>query len=177
MENTNLRINCYVRIKRAGHVGQINAIYRQERGAKYRRTYGVAWAGEYGFDEIERITPAQYHASPECLKLSKGNANVLAEKIDEAQGNGYEVYYSDGGHGGPFNTLAYATGYARNYMAGSNGATSAVEIRPRTSIERGGFGRAHIGSFYVEARNTLRDYSVEEQLNDYAERIEKEQSK
>ena len=84
MSNSTLRINCYVRIikhglKETGYVGRLGSIYRDH----YHRSFGVDWASEYQYDELVRITPAEYHASPEHLKLSKGWMNRQAEQ--EAQ--------------------------------------------------------------------------------------------
>ena len=75
MSNSTLRINCYVRIikhglKETGYVGRLGSIYRDEDTR--RRSFGVDWASEYQYDELERITPAEYHATAEHLKLSKG---------------------------------------------------------------------------------------------------------
>lgn len=71
MQNSTLRINCYVRIKASGYVGRLGSIYRDEDTR--RRTYGVDWASEFQASELERITPAEYHASPDCLKLTSTN--------------------------------------------------------------------------------------------------------
>jgi hypothetical protein len=68
---TTLRINCYVRIKSSGYVGKLGSIYRHERTR--RRTFGVDWASEYQWDELERISPQEYHATDDSLKLSKEN--------------------------------------------------------------------------------------------------------
>ena len=57
-----LRVNCYVRIKATGCVGKLGNIYRDEDTR--RRTFGVDWASEFNSDELERISPAEYHASP-----------------------------------------------------------------------------------------------------------------
>ena len=66
-----LRVNCYVRIKATGCVGKLGNIYRDEDTR--RRTFGVDWASEFNSDELERISPAEYHASPTHLKLSRAN--------------------------------------------------------------------------------------------------------
>lgn len=78
MSNSTLRINCYVRItktdcKETGYVGRLGGICRDENTR--RRLFGVDWASEYQYGELVRITPAEYHASPEHLKLSKGWMN------------------------------------------------------------------------------------------------------
>jgi hypothetical protein len=56
-----------------GHrlVGKLGNIYRDEDTR--RRTFGVDWASEFNSDELERISPAEYHASPTYLKLSRAN--------------------------------------------------------------------------------------------------------
>ena len=76
--NSVLRVNCYVRIIKVncpetGYVGRLGSIYRDEDSGK--RSFGVDWASEYKSFELERISPAEYHASPESLKISKGWLN------------------------------------------------------------------------------------------------------
>jgi hypothetical protein len=66
-----LRVNCYVKIKRNGRVGKLGSIYRHE-GTRCR-TFGVDWDGEYQWDELERITPEQYHATATSLKITAYN--------------------------------------------------------------------------------------------------------
>jgi hypothetical protein len=69
--NQTLRVNCYVRIKASGYVGRLGSIYRDENTR--RRSFGVDWASEYSWDELERITPAQYHATDAALKITREN--------------------------------------------------------------------------------------------------------
>lgn len=69
--NTALRVNCYVRIKANGYVGKLGSIYRDEDTK--RRSFGVDWASEYKYDELERISPKEYHATSDSLKLSSTN--------------------------------------------------------------------------------------------------------
>jgi hypothetical protein len=77
-----LRVNCYVRIKASGYVGKLGSIYRDEDTG--RRSFGVDWASEYKGDELERISPAQYHASPTHLKITRENG-YKASQAPEAQ--------------------------------------------------------------------------------------------
>lgn len=71
MQNTSLRINCYVRIIKSGFVGRLGSIYRDEDTR--RRSFGVDWASEYQYDELQRISPAEYHATAASLKCCKEN--------------------------------------------------------------------------------------------------------
>lgn len=63
-----LAANCYVRILATGKVGRITNKYRDEYTGKI--TWGVAWDIEYPGNEMERITPKEYHASLDGLKIT-----------------------------------------------------------------------------------------------------------
>jgi hypothetical protein len=81
--NKALRINCYVRIKASGFVGRLGGIYHNDDRdtGTWRTTYGVDWASEYPSCELERISPGEYHASPESLKLSKTNPEPYKGRV------------------------------------------------------------------------------------------------
>lgn len=66
-----ITFGCYVRVKATGAVGRVGGIYRHEETRK--RTFGIDWGGEFEWSEIERITPAEYRATPEHLKSRKGS--------------------------------------------------------------------------------------------------------
>lgn len=58
----------------------------------------------------------------------------------------YEIYYNDGGHGGPYQDFEAAYRAAKSRLLGS---TTTIEMRPRNSKAIGGFGRHNKGSFYL----------------------------
>lgn len=60
-----LAVNCYARIKATGKVGRITNKYRNSG----RVTWGIAWSDEFPSLDLERITPATYHASADHLKI------------------------------------------------------------------------------------------------------------
>lgn len=62
----------------------------------------------------------------------------------------YELYYIDGGHGGPFYDIGKAREHAERMIAGSSGRTKRIEIRPDSSKELGGYGYRNGGSYYIE---------------------------
>ena len=65
----------------------------------------------------------------------------------------YENYYDDGGHGGPYQSVADAITSAKQFLAKgvirSGKGTYIVEVRPYSSSETGGYGSRHEGSLYV----------------------------
>jgi hypothetical protein len=58
----------------------------------------------------------------------------------------YELYYNDGGHGGPYATFlaAYTAALAR-----LNDSTTRIEIRSYLSKIVGGYAPSNLTSFYV----------------------------
>lgn len=59
-----------------------------------------------------------------------------------------ELYYSDGGHAGPYADFFAAVEDAKRKIAGDRN-TKTIEMRPRGSSARGGFARNNPGSIYV----------------------------
>ena len=68
----------------------------------------------------------------------------------------YELYYDDGGHGGPYESLEIAWQTARSIIEGGR-HTHAIEIRPRSSLFLGGYKDKRSGSYYLyrESLNCL----------------------
>jgi hypothetical protein len=64
----------------------------------------------------------------------------------------FELYYSDGGHGGPHADFFTAVEEAKLRIAGCQ-SISMIEIRPRTSAVRGGFKTANSESCYLAKTN------------------------
>lgn len=60
----------------------------------------------------------------------------------------FELYYNNGGHGGPYSNHTKACVAAQSLLWGSH-TMSRVEVRPRNSRVIGGYGEHHIGSTYV----------------------------
>jgi hypothetical protein len=60
----------------------------------------------------------------------------------------FELYYSDGGHGGPYGDFFVAIEEAKSRIAGCP-SIHAIEIRPRTSPATGGFKSGNAGSSYL----------------------------
>lgn len=58
-------VGCYVRVKCSGHVGRVNAIYKEGKS----NVYGVAFGDEYRGCMLERITPAEYHTTDPSLNF------------------------------------------------------------------------------------------------------------
>ena len=63
----------------------------------------------------------------------------------------YELYYSTGGHAGPYVTKALAVVAAKRLIVGIRNSMD-VEIRPYNSPEPGGYGEGHKKSTYVRAK-------------------------
>ncbi len=66
-----LAIGCYARVLSTGRAGRCMNKYRNDDTR--RITWGIDWASEYSSLELERISPAEYHALPESLKITKDN--------------------------------------------------------------------------------------------------------
>ena len=60
----------------------------------------------------------------------------------------FEMYYSDGGHGGPYLDFFMACEEAKRRIAGCR-TTDAIEIRPSSSSARGGYRDGNKGSIFV----------------------------
>jgi len=58
----------------------------------------------------------------------------------------YEIYYNDGGHGGPYPDLPAAIEGAQRRL---NANCTQIECRPYNSTERGAFKTGNPGSHYV----------------------------
>ena len=68
----------------------------------------------------------------------------------------YELYYSTGGHGGPYKSLKEAEKRAKDLIKGdSSGKMKSVEIRPYSSKARGGYKERNEGSKYVKTARQL----------------------
>lgn len=61
----------------------------------------------------------------------------------------YELYYDNGGHGGPYANHADACAAAERLLWGCR-SMRAVEVRPRNSSHTGGYDERHHGSTYVQ---------------------------
>lgn len=61
----------------------------------------------------------------------------------------YELYYNDGGHGGPYPDFKTANEAAERLLKGSQ-TTTTIEIRPRASESIGGFKDKNHGSTYLD---------------------------
>lgn len=65
----------------------------------------------------------------------------------------FELYYSTGGHRGPYPNLVDACLSAKRLLA-SCPTLTVIEIRPRNSTYIGGYGDKHKGSFYYLKQKT-----------------------
>jgi hypothetical protein len=66
----------------------------------------------------------------------------------------YELYYSNGGHGGPYLTLTEAKKAAKRLLEGSK-TMIAVEIRPSNSGYFGGYNTRNNNSFFVRKKTEI----------------------
>jgi hypothetical protein len=80
----------------------------------------------------------------------------------------YEIYYSTGGHCGPFDSLKEASDYALKYLNGLSQQKVAVEIRPENSGITGSFKDGRLCSLYV--RN-YRTHEENEILAEFGEKV------
>src|SRR3954464_10142774 len=67
----------------------------------------------------------------------------------------YELYYSNGGHGGPYQDFESAVEGAHKLLRGDKNMQG-VEARPYNSEAKGGYAINHVGStyFYKEQNQT-----------------------
>jgi hypothetical protein len=67
----------------------------------------------------------------------------------------YELYYSNGGHGGPYQDFDAAVEGAHNLLRGDKNMQG-IEARPYNSEAKGGYAINHVGStyFYKEPNQT-----------------------
>ena len=78
----------------------------------------------------------------ELLKLAK---ELVAAEM-------YQLYYSTGGHSGPYKSKKEAEMWAKRYLSGEK-RMQTVEIRPYSSDYVGGFKGANRGSKYIHKRD------------------------
>lgn len=67
----------------------------------------------------------------------------------------YELYYSTGGHGGPYRSPEEAEEWAKRHLSGDK-RMKTVEIRPYDSKATGGFKPGNPGSKYIHATDKTK---------------------
>ncbi len=73
----------------------------------------------------------------------------------------YELYYSTGGHGGPYHGYEFAINAAKRLMFHDTSKTmNIIEVRPRNSLAIGGYSDHNHGSTYVKINRENDQYEV-----------------